>query len=322
VSVTRVPARIPAPSEPEAALAIPPASATDGAILGARGAPSPPMQHLAALPPRRGRRRRSPLLGPLLALAGLALLFALGPHLWPADPLQQSIPARLRPPSLASPLGTDQLGRDVLARVLAGGRLTLGISLLVTLVTAVVGIAVGALAAARPGLLDALLTRIVDVLLAFPLRLLALAIAGLAGGGVWGIVAALGLFGWGTFARVARLEARRARSLPLVEAARALGAPPGRVFRRHVLPMMAGPLIVLAVARFAQVILTIAGLSFLGVGVQPPMPEWGAMLADGLPFMQRAPHLLLAPGLAVTLACLAVSLAGDALRRGLDPTTR
>jgi len=257
---------------------------------------------------------------PALALLLPAWVVLVGPLVWTPDPVRQNVTARLQAPSPARPLGTDQFGRDVLARVLYGGRLSLGIALVVTLVTAAAGVTVGSAAAAFGGPIDAALMRLVDVLLAFPFLLAALAVAGLSGGGFHGVVLALGLLGWGSYARVARAESLRVRALPFVEAARSLGAGELRLVLRHVLPSAAPALIVLAIIRFAQTILAIAGLSFLGVGVQPPTPEWGAMLNEGLPFLERAPHLLLAPGLAVTIACLVVSLAGDALRQVLDPT--
>jgi peptide/nickel transport system permease protein len=255
-------------------------------------------------------------------LALVVLLVTLGPLAWPADPRTQTLTARLRGPTLDHPLGMDQLGRDLLARVLHGGRLSLGVSLIVVAFTATVGIALGSVAASRGGLFDLFAMRLVDILLAFPFLLLALVVSGLSGGGINGMVLALGLFGWGTYARVARVETARIRALPFVESARVIGLGPLQTYRRYILPNAAPSLIVLAVARYGQTILTIAGLSFLGVGVQPPTPEWGSMLFEGLPFLERAPHVLLVPGLAVTVSCLIVSLAAEAWRRVLDPTSR
>ncbi|MFN8523900.1 MAG: ABC transporter permease [Chloroflexota bacterium] len=257
---------------------------------------------------------------PSALLGALLVTLLVGPAVWSVDPRAQVLTARLSGPSATNPLGTDQLGRDLLSRVLHGGRLSLGVSLVVTLLSAAIGIAVGSCAASRGGWTDAALVRVVDILLAFPFLILALVVAGLWGGGVSGIVAALGLLGWGSYARVARVETARIHAHPFVEAARVAGASPIRTFWRHVLPNAAPALIVLAVARYGQTILTIAGLSFLGVGVQPPTPEWGAMLAEGLPFLERAPHVLWAPALAVTVACLIVSVVADAWRRALDPT--
>jgi peptide/nickel transport system permease protein len=273
---------------------------------------------------RRAPTRRWPwsALAPTGLLVLVVGLVTLGPALWPVDPRAQTLTARLREPSFDRPLGTDQLGRDLLARILHGGRLSLGVSLVVTAISAVIGVALGGIAASRVGLVDLLLTRLVDIVLAFPFLLLALVVAGLSGGGVNGMILALGLFSWGTYARVARVETARVRAMPFVESARAVGLPPVRTFVRHVLPNAMPALLVLAVARYGQTILTIAGLSFLGVGIQPPTPEWGSMLAEGLPFLERAPHVLLAPALAVTLACLVVSLAAEGWRQILNPTSR
>ena len=177
-------------------------------------------------------------------------------------------------------------------------------------------------AAGAGGLVDLVLMRLVDVLLAFPFLLLALTVAGLSGGGVIGIVLAIGLFGWGTYARVCRAETLRVRASPMIEAARAVGASPLRIGVVHVLPNALPALAVLAMVRFAHTILTIAGLSFLGVGVQPPTPEWGAMLNQGVPFLERAPLVVLMPALAVTGACLLLSASAEGLRRAIDPTRR
>jgi len=276
--------------------------------------------------PRRRSVRSSWLawgtLVPTVLLALVVGLVALGPLVWQTDPRAQILTTRLRGPTVQRPFGSDQLGRDLFSRVLHGGRLSLGVSLAVTLVSAAIGITLGSIAASRGGLADLLITRTVDILLAFPFLLLALVVAGLSGGGVNGIVLALGLFGWGTYARVARVETARVRAYPFVEAARVVGVNPVRAFVVHILPNAAPALLVLAVARYGQTILTIAGLSFLGVGVQPPTPEWGAMLAEGLPFLERAPHVLFAPGLAVTISCQVVSLSAEAWRRVLDPTHR
>lgn len=268
--------------------------------------------------PWRARLGQLRWLTPALVAMLPVLVVAAGPAWWRADPVSQDLLARLQAPSLAHPLGTDQLGRDLLARILHGGRLSLGLSLAVTAITAVVGVALGSLAASCcGGAVDVLLMRLVDILLAFPFLLVALTISGLSGGGIGGIFVALALFGWVTHARVARAETLRVRALLFVEAARSLGAAPRRVYLGHVLPSMAPPLLVVSVVRFGQTILAIAGLSFLGVGVQPPTPEWGALLSEGLPYMERAPHVLLVPGLAVSLSCLVLTLGAEGLRRSL-----
>ena len=274
-------------------------------------------------PARRGDGRRFPRCLPAVAVPlGIAAVFALGPILWPIDPRLQDLPARLQGPSLAHPLGVDQLGRDLLARVLHGGRLSLGVSLLVTAINVLIGTAVGSLAASVGGAIDRLLTRLIDMLLALPTFLLGLSVAALAGGDIAGVVLALSLFSWGSSASAARSEALRVRALPFIEAARSVGIGPLRLFLRHILPSAASSLIVLTVTRFGYALFTVAGLSFLGVGVRPPTPEWGAMLSEAVPFIERAPHTMLAPGLVVTLTFLLVTLAADSLRRALAPAGR
>lgn len=260
-------------------------------------------------------------LKPLLVATLPLLVVVVGPLLWPLDPVAQDLIRRLSGPTSGHPLGTDELGRDMLARILAGGRISLGVTLAVTTLTAACGVALGSLAAYRcGGLLDILLLRLINILLAFPFLLVALAVAGLAGGGIGSIVVALTLFGWVTHALVARSETVRVSAIPFVEAARASGATPLRVYWSHVLPNALPPLLVVTVVRFSQILLAIAGLSFLGVGVQPPTPEWGALLSEGMPYVESAPHMLLAPGVAVTLSCLILTLAAEALRRVLKPT--
>lgn len=284
-----------------------------------------PAQQPTQSPRRRTSRPRWRAWGtviPTLLLLLVVGFVTVGPLLWRTDPRAQVLTTRLQGPTVNRPLGSDQLGRDLLSRVLHGGQLSLGVSLVVTLVSAAIGIALGSIAATRGGFVDRVISRLVDILLAFPFLLLALVVAGLSGGGVNGIVLALGLLGWGTYARVARVETARVRTYPFIDATYVVGASPLRTFFVHILPNAAPALIVLAVARYGQTILTIAGLSFLGVGVRPPTPEWGAMLSEGLPFLERAPHVLLAPGLAVTISCLIVSLAAEAWRRILDPTHR
>lgn len=282
-------------------------------------ATTPAIHTPAAEPLPRARRWR---LAPLVPLAALLVLVVAGPFLWPLDPAEQDLTARLQTPSLEHPLGTDQLGRDLLSRVLHGGRISLGVSFLAVLLSGAIGTLLGTLSGLTRGILDLVVMRVVDLLVSMPFLLLALAVAGLSGGGLKGIVLALGLFGWTNYARLSRAEAMRLRGTLMVEAAQAVGAGPTRILFRYLLPNLAGPILVLAVVRFSHAVLTIAGLSFLGVGVQPPTPEWGAMLADGVRFLERAPHVLLVPGTAITAACLVVSLSGDALRRYLDPRSR
>ncbi len=267
----------------------------------------------------RWLRRAAPSVGILLLLL---LAFLAGPELWPEDPAGQDLAGRLRGPSVAHPLGTDQLGRDVLARVLHGGRLSLAIAGAVTVASAAAGVAVGMAAAAPWALLRLAGRRAIELVLAFPWLLLSLTIAGLLGGGPVAVGAALAAVGWVPFARVVESGIVSLRGQPFVTAAAAVGAGPLRVYCCHLLPNLLPQVAVLAVVRYAHVILAIGTLSFLGVGVQPPRPEWGAMLQDAMPYFYRAPHLLLAPFGATLVVSLALAAVGEQLRRSLDPRMR
>jgi peptide/nickel transport system permease protein len=281
-------------------------------------APAAPTTSTRASGPRAGRY----ISYRALLLLPAALIVAVGPWLWPLDPLEQVLTSRLQGPSWAHPLGTDNLGRDLLARVLHGGRITMGLAFLATVIVATVGIAVGLLAAWTRGVFDRVLLVVIDVLVAFPHLLLALTLAGLAGGGVRGLMLALTVAAWVPFARVARSEAMRLRATPMSEAATALGATPARVALRHVLPNAFPPIATLTVLRFSSALVTIAGLSFLGVGIAAPTPEWGAILRAALPFVERAPHIAIASGGAILGAALSVSIGAEGLRRMVDRLAR
>jgi peptide/nickel transport system permease protein len=274
-------------------------------------------------------RRRGLLLrlfanpGALLGGSMLAVLIALAlaaPWLAPYDPNRQAVGPRLAPPSAEHWLGTDNLGRDLASRLLHGARISLGMALLATLLIVATGIGVGVLAGYIGGWVDAALMRIVDVLLAFPSTLLALAIVGTLGPGLQNALIGVVLVGWADYARIVRGVMLSAREQPYIEAAVALGVPPQMVMLRHVLPNVFGPIVVLASLELGAILLALAGLSFLGLGAQPPAPEWGAMLNQGRAFFQRAPQLMILPGLLITVTVLAANLFGDGLRDALDPT--
>lgn len=250
------------------------------------------------------------------------LLVAAGPLLWPVNPVEQVLVDRLLAPSWAHPLGTDNLGRDILARVLHGGRITIGLALIATVISSSLGIGIGLFAATVRGWTDRGIALVMDVLNAFPFLLLALTLAGLGGGGVRGLLLALTVAAWVPFARVARTEAMRIRPTPIVEAATSLGASPIRVGTRHVLPNALPPLATLVVLRFSHTLITIAGLSFLGVGIAAPTPEWGAMLRAALPLLERSPHVALAPGIAILVTAITVSAGAEGIRRVVDPRLR
>ncbi|MCU0493960.1 MAG: ABC transporter permease [Chloroflexaceae bacterium] len=275
----------------------------------------PPQQRVL----RRFLRNRGAIMG-LVLVATLVLLALLAPWLAPHNPNQQHRGQRLAPPSAEFPLGTDNLSRDLLSRLLYGARLSLGATLLATVVIVLIGVLVGALAGYMGGLVDSVLMRIVDTLLAFPGLLLALAIVGMLGPGLTNAIIAVVLVGWADYARIVRGVVLSTREQPYIEAAVALGVRPPAIVLRHVLPNALGPIIVLASLEMGALILTLAGLSFIGLGAQPPTAEWGAMLDQGRAFFQRAPQLMLYPGLLITLAVLGFNLLGDGLRDALDPT--
>jgi peptide/nickel transport system permease protein len=248
----------------------------------------------------------------------LALLATVGPALVAGDPLAVDLPGRLQPPGHVHLLGQDALGRDVLARLVAGARVSLGVGALVVALSLAVGVTLGAAAGAAGGVVDELLGRVIDVLLAFPGLLLAIALAAVLGPGVGHAVLALSVLGWTGYARLARAQVRALRGREFAQAAEALGAGPVRVVLRHLLPLAAPTLLVQATFGLSGAILAEASLSFLGLGTPPPLPSWGTMLDEGRPFLLVAPHLTVYPGLALALTVLAIQLLGDGLRDRLD----
>lgn len=266
-------------------------------------------------------RDRTALLG-LAILAALVLVTLFAPLLAPHDPVAQDVTDRYASPSWNHPLGTDQLGRDVLSRLLFGGRISLLSSLVIGAVILLIGVTVGAIAGFVGRWVDDLLMRVVDVLLAFPSFLLALAVVGILGPGLTNLALGLVAVWWAQFARISRGLVLAVRERPYVESARALGLPARRVAVRHVLPGVLSSVIVLWTLETGRLLLALSGLSFLGLGVQPPTPEWGAMLNEARGALARAPQLMLYPGALITLAALGFNLLGDGLRDVLDPTVR
>ena len=255
----------------------------------------------------------------LSLIAGLAIVVMLvtitasGPWLAHADPLAIHLSDSLARPSLRHLLGCDALGRDVLARIVYGARLSLGISISVVALSLIVGSLVGGVAGLSGGWIDELIMRAVDILLAFPGILLAIALAAILGPGVLGLMIALSAMGWTTYARLVRGEVLSLREREYVQAAETLGARPARVLVCHLIPAMAGPLVVQATFGVGGIVAAEAALSFLGLGALPPTPSWGNMLDAGRAFMLIAPYLTIAPGLAIGLAILGFNLLGDGL---------
>jgi peptide/nickel transport system permease protein len=257
-------------------------------------------------------------------MIGFALL---GPLLIPADPAQQDLRTRLAPPfwvtgDWSHPLGTDQLGRDLLARLAAGARVSLGIAVAVTLIAGTLGVALGTVAGTRGALVDRAIGFAVDVQLAIPVVVLAVAVAALFQQGIGTVVVILAGSGWVTYQRVVRLQLRALRSAAFIEAATSLGASRWRIALRHMLPNAVGPVIVLATQQIAAVMLFEAALTYLGVGVPIETITWGGMVSEGREAMFSAWWVATFPGIAIALAVLGFNLFGDALRAMLDPTHR
>ena len=254
-------------------------------------------------------------------VAGVILVAALAPLLPLHDPTEVDLQNRLLSPSTEFPLGTDHLGRDELSRLLFGARTTLlmsGASLAIIMIMASI---VGALSGYYGGWLDTGLMMVVDLLLSFPSLILGVAVAGILGPSLINVMIAVSVVWWASHARVIRGMVLSARHREYVVAARAIGASDGRIVGYHIARNIIGPFVVLATLDMGWIILGIAGLSFLGLGAQPPTPEWGAMLNDSRSYMQTTPALLLAPGVAIFLLVLGFNLLGDGLRDMLDPTT-
>lgn len=264
---------------------------------------------------------RFPLLfggGICLALVAMATL---APWLATADPARIDLAARLAVPGPGHVLGLDSLGRDIFSRIVYGSRVSLYVGVVTVAVSVVVGTAVGAFAGYRGGWVDEVTMRVVDVFLAFPGILLAIALTAVLGPSLRNVVLALCVMGWVGYARIVRGQVLLARELAYVEAARAVGCSDRRVLVRHVLPNVIAPVVVEATFGIAGAIVAEAGLSFLGLGTQPPTPSWGAMLAEGRQFLLLAPHLTIWPGLAILLTVLGINLLGDALRDRIDETS-
>lgn len=269
---------------------------------------------------------------PLVVVGGLLLLFAVlacaaAPLLTPADPIKTAFGSRLAPPvrlggMRAHPLGTDNLGRDIFARVLYGGRISLALAGGAVALAAVAGVALGLVSGYAGGAADDLIMRLADLQLSFPVVMLAIAIIAVVGTSEFALLGVLALSGWVLYARTLRASLLTIRQLEYVEAARALGAGPLRVVVRHILPNAVAPMLVIASAQFATMVLLETGLSFLGLGIQAPRPSWGNMLAEGRDYLSNAWWLATVPGLAISVVVLGANLFGDGLRDVLDPRLR
>lgn len=259
----------------------------------------------------------------LVFLVLVALVVVFGPLLAPHDPIDTELGMRLKPPGTPGRLlGTDELGRDVLSRLLYGARPSIGVGFAAVLVAMAIGVPIGFLAGYVGGVLDAVVSRVVDVLLAFPYVLLAIAIVAALGPGLFNAMFAVGIAGVPYYVRIVRASALALRDQEFVQASRALGASHLHIVLRHIVPNALSPIIVAATLDVGWMITAAAGLSFLGLGAQPPQPEWGVMLSDGRQYIGVAPHLALVPGFTIFLVVLALNLVGDGLRDALDPRLR
>jgi peptide/nickel transport system permease protein len=256
----------------------------------------------------------------IVFVAVLAALF--GPWLSPFDPAAQELALRLEGPTGAHWFGLDELGRDILSRVLAGARISLLVGIVVVGVSSAIGIMLGSIAGYFGGRVDEAISRLVDILLAFPGLLLAIALVAVLGPNLTNVVLALSLIGWVGYARLVRGQVLRARELEFVQAARALGASTPRILLRHVIPTTLPAVTVQATLGMGGAILAEAALSFLGLGVQPPTPSWGTMLNYGRGHLLDAPHLTVFPGLAIAILVLGFNFLGDGLRDAIDPETQ
>ncbi|MCC6176928.1 MAG: ABC transporter permease [Chloroflexi bacterium] len=264
-----------------------------------------------------------------LVLVGIVVSFAiLAPVVGTRDPVQQNLALANRPPvwqargSIQSPLGTDQFGRDVWSRIVYGARISLAIGAGASLLGAVVGVTAGLVAGFYGGKIDTAVMRVVDLNLAFPLILLALAVAAILGPSLQNLILVMALTTWMIYARIVRGVTLSLREREFVQAARAIGVTDTGIMWRHILPNLLAPIMVIWTLELARVVLMESALSFLGVGVPPPTPTWGRMLAEGRSLLTTAPWIATFPGIAITLTVLGVNFFGDGLRDALDPRLR
>ncbi len=291
------------------------------------GTPVPENQQILNEPSSRSmvlkrlKRNKAAMIGGFL-IVFFILVALIGPFLTVHDPTKVDFGTRLLPPSSDFWLGTDHNGRDIFTRLVHGTSITLYIGFLSVVVGLVIGVPLGVLSGYYGKILDSFIMRCIDVLLAFPGILLAIALVSVLGGSITNVIIAVGIFSVPGFARIVRGSTMSVRKLEYIDAIRALGASDLRIITLHILPNIVSPIIVQATIRIAIAILIASGLSFLGLGAQPPTPEWGAMLSQGRSYMFDHPHVALYPGLAIVFAVLAFNLFGDGLRDAFDPQSK
>lgn len=252
----------------------------------------------------------------------LILVTLVGPYVMEHNPVDMAMQDRLKPPSWEHPFGRDNFGRDLFARMVAGSRVSLAVGGMAVAISAVVGVLLGVMGGYFGGMIDSVIMRAVDIFLAFPVILLALALVTVLGPSVQNLILALAAVFWTQYARVVRGVVLVLKEREFVMAARALGASPRRIMLRHIIPNCLAEVLVIATLGLGNAIVAEASLSFLGLGIQPPTPSWGEALSVGLQFLRQSPHMVIFPGLMIFLTVLAVNLLGDGLRDVLDPKLR
>jgi ABC-type dipeptide/oligopeptide/nickel transport system permease subunit len=258
----------------------------------------------------------------LVIIALLVFIAIFAPLLAPYSPTQQDLYRVLAPPSRVHLLGTDNLGRDLLSRLLYGARVSLFVGVVSSLVSALIGVPVGLIAGFRGGVVDAIIMRVTDAFLCFPPLVFILAMSAALGPGLENVMMSFALFGWTGFARITRGQVLQVRELPFIEAARSVGVPRMRIMFRHVLPNVAAPVLIALTVSIGIAILIESGVSFLGLGVQPPTASWGKELRVGFTYLAAAPLFAIAPGVMISLAIISFNFVGDGLRDALDPRLR
>ena len=255
----------------------------------------------------------------LILVAGLLFVACFGQYIVPYDPYAQDLSNALQPPSGSHLLGTDRYGRDLFSRIIIGAQTTIFSALALVAGITIVGTVIGVICGYVGGWIDSLIMRISDIFLAFPEMVFAIAIAGVLNGGIWSAAIAVGLIAWPRYARVARSQVLAMKNHQYMNAAKFMGTRWYKVILKHIMPNILGPIVVTAALDVGAMIMNLAGLSYLGLGVVPPTPEWGSMMSEGRSMLQTSPWIVLAPGLAIFITVIIFNLLGDTVRDILDP---
>ena len=255
----------------------------------------------------------------LILVAGLLFVACFGQYIVPYDPYAQDLSNALQPPSGSHLLGKDRYGRDLFSRIIIGAQTTIFSALALVAGITIVGTVIGVICGYVGGWIDSLIMRISDIFLAFPEMVFAIAIAGVLNGGIWSAAIAVGLIAWPRYARVARSQVLAMKNHQYMNAAKLMGTRWYKVILKHIMPNILGPIVVTAALDVGAMIMNLAGLSYLGLGVVPPTPEWGSMMSEGRSMLQTSPWIVLAPGLAIFITVIIFNLLGDTVRDILDP---